>query len=610
MRPAPFEEGPGRGRGRARVLTNPSPRPGSPPLAGGLVLLLVGFAALLLPNLGLAPLERAEIYFLDGARSMVERADWLVPYYRGQPFFDKPVLTYWLMAASFEIFGFTPGAARVVPVLAALGVLGATVWLGTLLFGRRSALQGGLVLVTTLAFAVFGRVAMSDMLLTLWSTLAVALAVSASRGGSGFAIAALGAVLGLGFQTKGPVAVLFPGFALMLLLWEQRGSLSRLAKPGPLLLGVLLGALFGLAWFGVVFLRLGPGPLEYFFLRENLERFAGETYDSGRSPLFYFAAYLAEGLPWSLFLPLAVRRLWRAEDEERAPALFLGLWVLLMLVPLSLSRGKIDYYLLPLYPALSLLIGSLFAGRSFDAFERAWTRAALLLLALGLGLLPLAQRAVAPEWLPGPAAIGFVGAIAVAGALACGASARTPRPLRTLAVLSASAAAVFLGLVTLFLPAFWSAQPNAEIVADVARERRFQPDAQVVACSDPSRAERDLLFHARVVVATRCDLWSLAPSRTPFLFLLSPAERASLASVPGFREISTHRFLPATVLTLDGLLDPREPGVITLAANYRTDDPLAETKRKQDRKREMRRLWPGTVTSGPPPGTRRPPPSP
>jgi hypothetical protein len=158
--------------------------------------------------------------------------------------------------------------------------------------------------------------------------------------------------------------------------------------------------------------------------------------------------------------------------------------------------------------------------------------------------------------------------------------------------LSVSSACVFVGLVTLFLPAFWAAQPNAHIVADVVRERQFRPDAQVVACADPSRAERDLLFHGRVVVETRCDLWGLAPSKAPFLFLLTPAERASFAAVPGFREVSTHRYLPATALTLSGLLDARPPGLITLAANYRTGDPVAETKRKQDRKREMRRLWP------------------
>ena len=78
---------------------------------------------LLLVSLGAAPLERAEIYFVDAARAMVESGDYLVPRYRGEPFFDKPPLTYWLMAASFRVFGFTLTAARLVPVAAALALL-------------------------------------------------------------------------------------------------------------------------------------------------------------------------------------------------------------------------------------------------------------------------------------------------------------------------------------------------------------------------------------------------------------------------------------------------------------------------------------------------------
>jgi 4-amino-4-deoxy-L-arabinose transferase-like glycosyltransferase len=558
-------------------------------------LLLLGFAALLFPSLGQAPIERAEIYFLDGARSMVERADWLVPYYRGEPFFDKPPLTYWLMALAFRAFGASPGAARLVPAVSALGVLASTLWLGTRLFGRRAARFGAVVLATSLAFAVFGRVAMSDMLLALWSTLAVALAVRASREGQGWCVAALGAVLGLGFLTKGPVAILFPGFAVALLLVEHRRRAAQLVRPKPLALGVVLGALLGFSWFVAVYLRLGSGPLEYFFWRENLERFAGETYDSGHSPFFYFATYLAEGLPWSLFLPLAIRRWWLGEDNDRRSQAFLMLWVGLMLVPLSLSRGKLDYYLLPLYPALSLLVGRFFAGGSLDRFERIWVRTSLVLLGAAVGLLPVARRAIAGEWLPGGTAIAFVSAVAVVGALACLAAAWHPRPARILGILAATSAAVFLGLVTLFLPAFWAAQPNSAIVADVARERRFRPEAQVVACSDPSRAERDLLFFARVVVITRCDLWNLAPAKAPFLFLLTSAERASLASLPAFREVGSYPYVPATALTFAGLLEPRAPGLITLAANYGTDDPAAETKRKQDRKREMRLLWPETA---------------
>ena len=130
-------------------------------------LFLAAAAVLLFWGLGQAPLERAEIYFLDGARSMLERHDLLVPYYRGQPFFDKPPLTYWLMAASFHAFGIGAGAARVVPAVAALSVLMATLWLGSVLFDRRTAWAAALMLATTGAFLGFGRVAMSDMLLAL-----------------------------------------------------------------------------------------------------------------------------------------------------------------------------------------------------------------------------------------------------------------------------------------------------------------------------------------------------------------------------------------------------------------------------------------------------------
>src|SRR5262249_13355775 len=194
---------------------------------------LLAFAALLLlPGLGASPFERAEIYFMDAARGMAERGDWLVPRYRGEAFFDKPALTYWLMAASFRAFGYSPAAARLVSVLAALGVVAATVWLGTLLFDRRTALTGGFVLASTAAFLSFGRLAMSDMLLSLFSTLAVAITVAALRPGASPALVpALGAVLGLGFLTKGPVALLLPGLAILLVLW------SRLRGPLPVRAG-------------------------------------------------------------------------------------------------------------------------------------------------------------------------------------------------------------------------------------------------------------------------------------------------------------------------------------------------------------------------------------
>ena len=538
---------------------------------------------MLLPSLGAAPLTRAEIYFMDGARGMVETGDWLVPRYQGEPFFDKPALTYWLMAAAFRAFGFSLGAGRLVSALAALASVAATAWLGRLLLGRRPALYGALALGTTLLVLSFGRVAMSDTLLTLWCTLAVAIGVTTTdeRGATIARMAALGVTLGLGFLTKGPVALVLAGLGLALLVLRgHEGRRPRLDGRG-LAVGALAFAICGLGWFAAVAWRLGSGPLEYFFLRENLERFAGKTYDAERSPLYYVWTYFAAGLPWSLLFPLAAVR-----GARRAG--FLLLWMGLMAVPLSLSRGKIDYYLLPLLPAASLVIGNHLASE-WDRTDREWARAALIAFAV-IALVPAALQPRLPtDWLPGwPSQVALI-VLGAAVALAAALAAARPSPSRTAAVLAAGTATPLALLAAAFLPAFNSAQPNAAVVADVRRERTWRPDAELAACGDPSRVARDLLFEARLTAQDRCDVWAPASSRLPFLLLVGPEQRRSLDLVPGIREIAVYHCLPAGAMSLGQILGGLEAEPIILLANYHTDDPVAETKRVKDRKRALRR---------------------
>ena len=527
---------------------------------------------------------------MDGARSMLEHADLLVPYYRGRPFFDKPALTYWLMAGSFRVFGFTPGAARLVSAASALLVLLVTLWLGGLVLNRRSALTGALLLATTLGFVSFGRVAMSDMLLTLWSTLAFALAVRLHRPGPpAWMLPALGAALGLGFLTKGPVALLLPGLGIALLLW--RGRRERLPlTPGGVALAAVCFLVLGFGWFMAVYRRLGWDPLAYFFLRENLQRFAAQTYDSGREWWFYGPAYLAVGLPWSLFLPVALSCYLR-EDLADQPGLvgsrLLSAWAGLMLVPLSLSRGKLDYYLLPLLPALSLVLGHYFSEVPWRRFERVWARAALWLVAVGLLVIAAGPLRLPVEWLPGPGGRWTLTAVAAACAAGCGVTAARLRPARSVAALASAAAAVFLVLIVLFLPAFRDAQPNAEILEDVTRELHHRPDAGVVVCEDPTRVQRDLLFHARVAVSERCDLWNPASSRFAFLLLLNRNEFASLdAAMKRIRLVGRYELLPAGVLTFKGWLRRSQPEPLFLAANYPSKDPLAKAQRRIERQAE------------------------
>jgi hypothetical protein len=262
-------------------------------------------------------------------------------------------------------------------------------------------------------------------------------------------------------------------------------------------------------------------------------------------------------------------------------ARFLAAWTLISLVPLSLSRGKLDYYLLPLYPAVSLVVGRFFAAVPWSGLDRWWARAVLLTSGGGLLVLLHARASFPTEWLPPSGPQHLLVVTVGTGILACLLATLRPTPGHVLGALAGTVAAVSFVLVFFFLPAFWKGQPNRVIAADVRREQLWRPDATVALCRDPSRAERDILFHARVAVVQRCDLWSLATSRSPFLLLIRPEERRSFRAVPGFRVVGRYRFLPARALTLGGLREAPAPGEIVLAANYPTADPEAQRKERR-----------------------------
>jgi 4-amino-4-deoxy-L-arabinose transferase-like glycosyltransferase len=456
-----------------------------------------------------------------------------------------------------------------------------------LLLDRRSGLAGAVVLSTTLAFLSFARVAMSDMLLALFSTLTVGLALVAYRPAApAWTVPLLGAVAGLGFATKGPIAVLVPGLALLLLLADRRRLPGRAAG---LALGTLLFVVLGFGWFALVYGRMGPQPLAYFFLRENLERFAAPTYDVGRPWWFYLPTYLAEGLPWSGLLPIALVRLLPSRDaDERRSARFLALWPLMVLLPLSLSRGKLDYYLLPLYPAVSLLIGRYLAAVPWSGLDRAWVRVVLLAEAAAVVLLVARPPQVPQEWLPGPLGRAAMVSALAAGAIALVAAALRPSPRVVLAAPAAAVAAAWLAVVAFYLPAFAASQPNDEIVADVARELRHRPDLRIAYCSDPTRVRRDILFEVRVAAEPECQLWGLAGSKLPYLLLATPAEDASFRVDSRYREVARYRYLPADALTLGGLF-ALETGEIVLGANFATTDPVAIVKKKREYRKMLDR---------------------
>jgi hypothetical protein len=261
---------------------------------------------------------------------------------------------------------------------------------------------------------------------------------------------------------------------------------------------------------------------------------------------------------------------------------FLLGWALLMAVPLSLSRGKIDYYLLPLLPPLALAIGHVFASEPWLAWERGAARALLAAAAAVLVLL-LLVHGPAPlprQWLPGAPVLALAAGVAAGGAGLCLWAALRFRPLRTLGVLAGVSAAVAFGLAAFFVPAFTAGQPQRALLGDVREELRYRPEAALVFCDDPARVQRAVLFEARRGSQERCDLWAAAADDSPALFLLDADEQQSVGQT--LRGISAHRYLPAETLTLRGLLAPPRPAWLYLGANFSTESPVALRKEARE----------------------------
>jgi len=550
-------------------------------LLGGLLALC---AAAFVTGLADAPIERAEIYFLDAARAMVERADWLVPFYRGEPFYDKPPLTYWLLASSFQAFG--PGlfAGRLVAALLALGTLGATAFFARRLLtedgtrGWEAAFFATAILGTSYAFVSFARLTMSDMLLTLLTLGAGGLYLRSEAASRHALLIPCGALLGLGFLTKGPIAWVYFGALLAAVAVVER-RLPRIFNPSGMA-GTLAAAALGLSWFFFVYLREGLEPLKWFFLRENLQRFAAPTYDAAEPFWFYLPVYAVEGLPWSI---LTLPAFWFA-FRPRAPKILriLVFWTVFMLVPLSLSRGKIDYYLLPLLPPVSLVMGAYLASGPSPKTLRALALVSGLLLA-GAALFPMLPAPFAPPSSLVAVMRGFLGL----SALACFACALRPVARVVVAVGSSAVLGTALFLFGAIVPAYRHAQPTEAFLDDIARERVFTPGLEVVVCDDSLRLQRDILFTLRLPVLEQCELWAAVSSSRKFLLIVTPDQEASLRTAESVRHIASREHLPADITRLVTLLDGAEVSKVGLLANFTTRDPVARWKANREWKRLM-----------------------
>ncbi|MGH9339296.1 MAG: ArnT family glycosyltransferase [Acidobacteriota bacterium] len=298
-----------------------------------------------------------EAFYAQTPREMVERGEWVVPYFNGEPRLNKPPLSYWIVAAFYKLFSISIFWERLPMAALAYGSVLVLFRIGKLLFDEQAALWGAGIFATTFRFLILARRYFIEILL-LFCILAVIACFLAwlKRGRKGdFLLCSL--FLGLAFLAKGPVILIAPGFLGLYLALTGRLKILRRA---PWLAGFLIFGAVSSFWFVLLGVQAGWQPVADFFLVENLGRFTSVDFGPRRGSFYYAGALLGDFFPWSfLFLAALVwwfRRERPAEKAAQDPVLLLLIWIGAYILVFSLSFNKQEHYILPVYPAASLLV--------------------------------------------------------------------------------------------------------------------------------------------------------------------------------------------------------------------------------------------------------------
>ncbi len=337
------------------------------------------------------------------ARTMLSSGDWVTARLDGVTYLEKAPLVYWAMAVSYKIFGVHDWAARLPIALSAIGLCWLTAAFGAWAFGRRAGFYAGLCVATCVGLFLFTRILIPDVMLTFTVTLALWAMLRAldeqERHPTAWAFV-LAASLGTGLLLKSLVAVLFPlatGF-IFLLVTRQLFSTRTWERLHPFS-GLAIVLLIAAPWHVLATLRNPPyfdftfhsvpgqyhGFLWFFFVNEQVLRFLNLRYprDYNTVPRLYFwLLHLVWLFPWSVYLPAVTKLRFNPGDRAGRTQLLALCWIGFVLIFFTFSTTQ-EYYSMPCYPALALLLGAAMAE------DTIWVRRGTRVLGALAGIMAL-----------------------------------------------------------------------------------------------------------------------------------------------------------------------------------------------------------------------------
>ena len=315
------------------------------------------------------------------ARNMLTSGDWVTARLDGVAYLEKAPLVYWIITIFYKIFGVYDWAARIPIALSVMALAWLTAAFGTWAFGKRAGLYAGLCMATCIGIFLFTRILIPDVMLTFTTALAMwafLRSLDEEEPHPRFWAFVMAASLGVGLLLKSLVGVVFPvaGALIYLFLTKQLFALRTWQRLRPIS-GFFVILLIAAPWHILATLRNPPyfslslhsGPGEYhgflwfYFINEQFLRFLNLRYprDYNTVPrLWFWLFHFLWLFPWSVYFPAITKLSYKPVDRAGRVRLLALCWTGFLLIFFTFSTTQ-EYYSMPCYPALALLLGSAMA---------------------------------------------------------------------------------------------------------------------------------------------------------------------------------------------------------------------------------------------------------
>ena len=324
------------------------------------ILLALSFVFLMLGNNILSLTNPDEVFYTGTAKEMIQQKTWLVPYLFGQPQFEKPILTYWLLRVGLMFFGATGFGARFFPALfGMIGVIAVYVFCLRCLGNREKAFLCAFVLMTSGLFMGLARTVFTDMIFSIFILLSF---ISFFLGYTQKAAKSAGIIFffifaALAVLTKGPLGLFIPLLAVVIFLSSRRELGFMWCKYSAW--GFLLFLLIAAPWYIFMIKNFGDSFIQEFFYNDHIRRLLEAEHKKNDTWYFYPLTTVLCFFPWSIFTVAGFVFLLRKLKEKDAPPIysFLASWIITTLVIFQIAHSKLVSYVFPVFPALAIITG-------------------------------------------------------------------------------------------------------------------------------------------------------------------------------------------------------------------------------------------------------------